>query len=158
MERKLLCYGPECYPEKKKHPREELFVFHGKRYCKKCIVIVKEESESRETLINTLRKIYNTGFLPSLVLSQIKKFHLNGMTYYGINNTINYLQEVHGYKFELKYGIGLVKRYYYDGNKYHKQSKKVGLDAISKTSTTHIKLGVRNRVALTEIDEGDLLW
>ena len=155
--RKLLCYGPNCYPLKKKHDREELELFRGKNYCIDCFKIVTKNVKDRDDLYTILRAIYNTNIIPAMVHSQIKKFKNEGMTYRGIFNTIHYLEDIRGYHFELKYGIGLVRNYYYDGQNYHKEELSKSDKIPVQTSKIHTKLGVRNRALLREIDRGDLL-
>lgn len=72
-------------------------------------------------LMRALQSEYNSYILPPIVVAQINKYHKNGMTYEGMYNTLCYLKENLNVNFEEKYGIGLVKYYYYKKHNYQRK-------------------------------------
>lgn len=73
-------------------------------------------------LMRALQSEYNSYILPPIVVAQINKYHKNGMTYEGMYNTLCYLKENQNVNFEEKYGIGLVKYYYYKKHNYQRKT------------------------------------
>lgn len=80
-------------------------------------------SEKTE-LEEVLKHIYDSYVLPPIVSSQLKSYTQSGMTYRGLLNTLNYVLDNLNITFELKYGIGLLKYYYYTQHNYYKKAIK----------------------------------
>lgn len=154
-----LCYGPLCYPKKIKYDISELTEFHSKMYCENCLPIVYGEYRGRTDLVNALRSEYDTATLPGMVLSQIKNFHKSGMSYQGMLNTFDYIHEVKGKTFERQYGIGLIKFFYDEGNKYESGNHKKMADNKQsvKTSVVTINLPDKKQTIIKKMDEKGLL-
>lgn len=152
---KLKCYGKYCIDNNIKHDKSELIKYHGKNYCETCLNIKMQEDSEKEQFYRCLRGVYHTFNLPGIVYSQIKKNLKDHMTYLGMYNTIQYLQDKKGYVFENKYGIGLVKEYYYEGHNYKKENKKWHVENGNKV--IHAKVNDVVGSPVKKIDEGSLL-
>lgn len=74
-----------------------------------------------KSLMRALQLEYNSYILPPIVVAQLNKYHNNGMTYEGMYNTLCYIKENKDITLEEKYGIGLVKYYYYKQHNYQRK-------------------------------------
>lgn len=151
---KLKCYGKYCLENDIKHEKSELVKYKGKNYCSVCLKIKMQEDEEKEVMYKCLYKIYKSYHLPGIVYSQIKKFIKSGMSYVGIFNTIQYIQDNQGYMFDNKYGIGLVKNYYYEGHLYKKENKQYDMKATDRVIHSKVDNVVKNPIK--KIDERSL--
>lgn len=153
--RLITCYGPNCYKQGIKHPKDELTEFHSKNYCEKCLNEVMNDYEFRKSLTVLLLGDYGDNYLPSIVSNQIKKYRKLGMTYEGMYHTALYLKKEKGIVFERKYGIGLVKQYYDSYSSYNENStnddQTTGNDAV-----VIIAKPKRRRKQIKEINGDDL--
>jgi len=151
---KLKCYGELCLKNNIKHDKSELVKYKGKNYCQACLKIKMQADEEKQTMYKCLYKIYGSYQLPGIVYAQIKKFIGSGMSYQGIFNTIQYMQDNQGRVFENKYGIGLVKNYYYEGHLYKKENKKYDVKMGDRVIHSKVENVVKNPIE--KIDEGSL--
>lgn len=152
---KLKCYGKYCIDNNIKHDKSELIKYHGKNYCDRCLKIKMKQDEDMHVFYRCLYGIYKTCNLPGMVYSQIKNFLKNGMTYEGMFNTIQYAENVKGYEFENKYGIGILKNFYYEGSNYKKETKK--WHSTNSNKVIHAKVNDVVKNPIKKIDERGLL-
>lgn len=154
--RLITCYGPNCYKQGIKHPKDELTEFHGKNYCNKCLNEVMSDYEFRTSLTILLLGDYKgSSYLPSMVENQIKKYLKMGMTYEGMYRTATWLKREKGIVFERKYGIGLI-RHYYDSYSSYKEDNKNDNQATGREAVVVIAKPERRHKQIKEINGDDL--
>ena len=151
----MKCYGPNCYDLGIKHEKRELTKYKSKNYCQECLNIVINDNQNKQALMHALRSEYKQVVLPSMVYAQIKKYISIGMTYEGMLKTMEWIKTNKNVKFDLTYGIGLIKYYYADHHNY--VQKKRDSDVRYDKSVVVIKPPKRKRKQISKISEDDLL-
>lgn len=91
----VLCYGKACYPQRIKHPRNDMIKHGGKNYCKPCYNLEFGQSEEHRLIITMVRKIFDVDdyqTIPTFMEKQIEKYIREyGYTEEGIFNTLCYI-------------------------------------------------------------------
>lgn len=92
----------------------------SKFLCEECYDKVGKESKDYTTLIRYVCDIFKISQPTGLILNQIRKFHNEGYTYFGMAYTIDYYLNVQKRKFD-KQSLGMIP-YFYEHARQHKES------------------------------------
>lgn len=124
MERKLKCYGKSCVENNLKYDRDDLYKYAGKNYCYKHYNKKLIEKRDRNKLYAIIKKYYLVSYPSGLMMGQIKKFvEVNGYTYTGIAETIEYMASKPSISLDSSKGLGLVPYLYEEAmNVYNSSS------------------------------------
>lgn len=108
-------------------------------YCEDCYPVARAEEDERRHLIAVICDVFNLKTPNGMMFSQMKNFREGGMTYKVMRMTLQYLDKVERFNFEVKYGIGIIRVKYQDMiNYYNKMAKKrKEVEAVEYKSTEY---------------------
>lgn len=155
----VLCYGKACYPQRIKHPKNEMIKHKGKNYCRKCYDTEFGQSETHKLIIAMVRKIFDVGdyqTIPNVMERQIEKYIREyNFTEEGIFNTLCYIYfEYDLNELNIKYGLYPVVEEYEMHHNYSFQPHV----KLKETETHKVTTKIRpsNKPVVKKIDELEL--
>ena len=153
--RKSTCKG--C---NEKYPSDEMKVYSGKKYCQSCYNKKIQEQEEYKSLIETIKSYYDVDIPNGYLLKQIKTYKEEfNYTYAGMNYTLFYCKEIKNLKFDVKYGLGIVKYEYENAKQYFLHQQKIANSVKNmkhEEKIKRVKVNIKkqqNKSFLLNIDE-----
>lgn len=123
MARLAHCKGENC---NKELPLDDRYRHSGKWYCKECYEKIKNKPNPYRDLVSYMCNEFGIEAPTSLMLSQIKNLKTKrNYTYGGIQYTIWYYKYILNKDLDETYGIGFVKYYYTNAEKYFKEQVEI---------------------------------
>jgi hypothetical protein len=129
----------------KKLNKEEKYTYSNKTYCKQCYDIKIQEKTEYDTLMNMIMDYYSLEKPTGFMLKQIKEYKEKyKFTYMGMQYTLWYAKEIKKYKFDKKYGVGLIKYEYTNAEDYYLQLEKIANSAKNAKPNKINKISIKN--------------
>lgn len=104
-QRKLICYGPFCYPKRIKHNREDLKTSRTnsrKHYCDRCFKYINKRKYNRRDLYRYIENKAHVLFPTGQMLNDISKLRKERhYTYKGLLTALKYAND-HSLNFDFK--------------------------------------------------------
>lgn len=141
-------------------PSGEAQIYSGKKYCNRCYELKLKDKKEYDELLKAIMYYFNIDVPSGLILKHIKEYKEQfNYTYAGMQYCLWYCKEIKGLRFDIKYGIAIIKYEYENAKDYFLQQQKV-LDSVSKINheekVREVKVNVKRqeqKKLLINIDE-----